>query len=47
MTLARRALSAVGMQQLLEAYIALWMAGDDILSMCGHLESLKESSTML
>ncbi|CAJ1406537.1 unnamed protein product [Effrenium voratum] len=37
-----RALSDQGLQQLLEAYIAIWMAGDDVISVLGNNRELAE-----
>ncbi|CAK9052005.1 unnamed protein product, partial [Durusdinium trenchii] len=37
-----RPLSATGLQQLLEAYIAVWMAGDDIVSVLGNNKELAQ-----
>jgi len=37
-----RPLSTLGLQQLLEAYIAVWMAGDDIISALGNNRELAQ-----
>eukprot|EP00435_Cladocopium_sp_Y103_P034681 s3413_g9.t1 len=39
---ATRPLSTMGLQQLLEAYIAVWMAGDDIISTLGNNKELAQ-----